>query len=231
VPRPSTAESPRSVFAYTDPMDPKAALQGALGWLRAHPEEAVTALKNAAALRLTIPLDALRWLASQVKGKRAPEDVEISAAEPGVRLGATVNVMKTTLRVGATLFIEEMRIGPEELRFAVRLRNVDLVVIGQSDSPVATLIQSGALDLSRPGKLAAHLPKKPPLIVEADGDRIVIDLMRDPKIAAKVRRVVSLVTPIVTVTSVETSGDALGIQLSCFPDGLGSAVESLRAAV
>lgn len=212
-------------------MDPKAALQRALGWLRAHPEEAVTVLKNAATLRLIIPLDALRWLAAQAKGKRAPEDVEIVAAPPGLRLGATVNVMKTTLRVGATLVVDEMRIGPEEMRFAVRLRNVELAVIGQSDSPVATLIQSGALDLSKPGKLAAHLPKKPPLIVEADGDRIVIDLMREPKIAAKVRRIASLVTPIVTVSSIESSGDALGIQLSCFPEGLGSAVESLRAAV
>jgi hypothetical protein len=212
-------------------MDPKAVIERALSWVRQHPDQVLGAAKNAVALRLTVPLDALRWLAEQAKGKKAPEDVEIAVEAPGIRVGATVNVMKTRIRASATLLIGEVRLGPDELRFAVRLKNVSLAVLGQSDSPVAALIQSGALDLSKPGKLAAHLPRRPAFLVESEGDRLVIDLMRDPKIAARLRRVLSLVTPIVTVSTVEATGDALAIQLACFPDGFASAVGSLRTAL
>jgi hypothetical protein len=103
-----------------------------------------------------------------------------------------------------------------------------LSVIGESDSPVATLIRSGALDLSKPGKLVKHLPKRPPMIVEADGDRIVLDLFRDPRIAAKTSRSASLLLPFVTVTSIESQSDHLGIQLAWFPDGLVNALGGLR---
>jgi hypothetical protein len=211
-------------------MEPRAVIERALSWVRQHPDQVLGAAKNAVALRLTVPLDALRWLAAQAKGKKAPEDIEIAVEASGLRLGATVNLMKTRIRATATLLIGEVRLGPEELRFAVRLKDVSLAVIGESDSPVATLIQSGALDLSKPGKLAAHLPKRPPFLVEAGGDRLVIDLMRDPKIAKRVRRVLAIVTPFVTVNAVEATGDALAIQLECFPEGFVSAVGSLRAA-
>ena len=212
-------------------MNPKAVIGRTLTWVRHHPEDVVQAVKNAAALRLTIPLDAVRFLVAQAKGKKVPENVEIEAVPPGVRVGATLFVMKTSLRASGTVFIDFVRIGPEELRLEVRLKDVALAIIGESDSPVATLIRSGALNLSQPGKLVASLPKRPAFVVEASGDRIVLDLMRDPKLAAKLRRVTSLLTPVVTISGVEASGDLLGVQLSCFPEGLGSALGALRAAI
>jgi hypothetical protein len=212
-------------------MDPIVAVERALRWIRRHPEEVLGVAKDAVALRLAVPLDALRFLASQVRGKGAPTNVEISSAPPGIRLGADLNLMRTAVRATATASIEDVRFGSDEARFELRLQDVALKVIGQSDSPVAALIQSGALDLSRPGKLLASLPKKPAFIAEADGDRIVIDLMRDPKLAARVRRVTSLVTPIVTVRAVDSHRDTLGLRLSCLPGGLMNAIESLRAAL
>jgi hypothetical protein len=209
-------------------MDPKALLERAVGWVRRNPDQIVEAAKNAAGLRLTVPLDALRWLASEVKGKNAPSDVEIVAVPPGVRVGLTVNVMKTTLRAALTLFIDRVRLSPDELLFELRVRDVALFVIGNSDSPVATLVRSGALDLSKPGKLVGHLPKRPAFLVEADGDRLVIDLMRDEKIARKVRPFVKYVTPLVTVNAVEANSDHLGVQLECLPDGIGMVVSTLR---
>lgn len=212
-------------------MDPKLLVERAFGWVRQNPREIVTALRNAAGLRLTVPLDALRWLSTQQNGRRAPKDIEILSVPPGVRVSATVDVMKTPLRAGATLFVEAVRASPAELRFELRLRDIELTVLGPSDSPIASLIQSGALDLSKPGKLLRHLPKRPPLVVEADDDRIVIDLLKEPKIADKARKVVAMVTPLVTVRAVEAAGDHLGIQLSCLPNGLSTAVESIRSAV
>ncbi len=212
-------------------MKPLALAERAVSWIRKHPEHMLGAVLDAVALRLTVPLDALRFFAGQLQGKNAPQDLEIVAVPPGVRVGATLNAMKTRLRVSGTVLIEEMRLGPGELRFAVRLRQVGLAVIGKSDSPVATLINSGALDLSRPGKLVGSLPKRPLFIVEADGDRLVIDLMRDPKLARRLGRVASLVTPLLTVSGVASKGDALTLQLACLPDGLLNAIGSIRDAV
>ena len=212
-------------------MKPLAVVERAIAWVRSHPEDLIGAALDAVGLKLTVPLDALRFLASRINGKNAPEDLEIVAVPPGLRVGATVTAMKTRLRASGTLLVDEMRVGPSELRFAVRLRHVSLAVLGKSDSPVATLVNSGALDLSRPGKLVASLPKRPPFVVEADGDRLVIDLMRDPKLARRMGRVAAIVTPLLTVTSVESKGDALTLQLACLPDGVGAAVDSIRAAI
>jgi hypothetical protein len=209
-------------------MDPKALLERAVSWVKRNPDQIVEVAKNAVGLRLTVPLDALRWLASEAKGKNAPTDVEIVAVPPGVRVGLTLNVMKTTLRAALTLFIDRVRLSPDELTFELRVRDVALFVIGNSDSPVATLVRSGALDLSKPGKLVGHLPKRPPFLVEADGDRLVIDLMRDERIAKRVRPFVKYVTPLVTVNAVEANSDHLGVQLACLPDGLGLVLSTLR---
>lgn len=209
-------------------MDPRALLERAVGWVRRNPDQVIEAAKSAVALRLAVPLDTFRWLASEMKGKNAPTDVEIVAVPPGLRVGLTVNVMKTTLRAALTLFIDRVRLSPDELTFELRVRDVALFVIGNSDSPVATLVRSGALDLSKPGKLVGHLPKKPAFLVEADGDRLVIDLMRDEKIARRVRRYVKYVTPLVTVNAVEANSDHLGVQLECLPDGIGTVLSALR---
>lgn len=209
-------------------MDPKAFIERAIGWVRRNPDQIVEVAKNAVALRLAVPLDALRWALSELKGKNAPSDVEIVAVPPGVRIGLTLNVMKTTLRAAFTLFVDRVRLSPDELLFELRVRDVALFVIGNSDSPVATLVRSGALDLSKPGKLVGHLPKRPPFIVEADGDRLVLDLLRDERIAKRVRRYVKYLTPLLTVNAVETTGDHLGVQLECLPEGLGMVVSTLR---
>ncbi|HEX3594635.1 MAG TPA: hypothetical protein VHU80_06025, partial [Polyangiaceae bacterium] len=187
-------------------MKPLALAERAIAWIRNHPEDLLGAALDAAAMRATVPLDLLRFMLGQIKGRNAPEDVEIVAVPPGLRVGATLNAMKTRLRVSATLLVEEMRLGQNELRFSLRLKHVSLAVIGKSDSPVATLINSGALDLSRPGKLVANLPKRPLFVVEADGDRLVIDLMRDPKLARRLGRAAALVTPLLTIHSVESKG-------------------------
>jgi len=212
-------------------MKPLALVERAVSWVRSHPEDLLGAAIDAAALKLTVPLDALRFLASRMQGRNAPEDLEIVAVPPGLRVGATVTAMKTRLRASGTLLVDEMRVGPSEMRFSVRLRHLSLAVLGSSDSPVATLVNSGALDLSRPGKLVASLPKRPSFVVEADGDRLVVDLMRDPKLSRRLGRVAAVVTPLLTVTALESKGDALSLQLACLPDGVGAAVDAVRAAI
>ena len=208
----------------------KAMLQAAGGYVRRHPEELLRALRNVIGMRVGLPLDALRWLAGQANGKRAPKDVQIEAVPPGIRAGATIDLMGTTVRASSVVYIERISLSDRELPLEIRLADVSLKVIGDADTPVAALIKSGALDLSKPGNLAAYMPKRPPSLIEAKDDRIVIDLLKDPKIAknGKLERLLALVTPIVTVRSVESEWEHLDVLVALFPNGVGEAVAAVR---
>lgn len=214
--------------------DKKAMVEAVGSYLRRNPGELLRAARNAVALRFGVPLDALRWLASQAKGKKAPREVAFEAVPPGIRASAIVGLAGTEVRASAVVYIEDVQLSQTELRFEIRLANVKLELIDpNNDSPVATLLKSGALDLSKPGNLAAFMPKRPAMLVEAHDDRIVLDLMKHPKLAenGKAARIVDAVTAFMTVRGIETAPDHLDIQLRAFPRGVGGALEALRPAL
>jgi hypothetical protein len=209
----------------------KAVLEAGSKYLRDHPEELLRALRNLLALRFGVPLDALRFFAGRARGKKGPKDLVLEAVPPGLRVGATIELMGTPVRADATIFIERVSITPEELRFEIRLANVSLKVAEDApESPIAALLRSGALDLSKPGNLAAYMPKRPAFLVEAKDDRVVIDLMRHPKFAKNPRaiRAVALLAPLLTVAGIESDSEHLDVTLRAFPDGLREAVGGIR---
>ncbi len=206
-------------------------LEAAVGYVRKNPEEVVRAAVNATGLRFGVPLATLRWFAGQIKGSKAPKDVEISSSPPALRFSAVVDAMGTPVRASAALKIDEVEISEESIRVGVRLRDVKLALVGESDSPVATLIKSGALDLSKPGNLVKFIPKRPPAVVDADGDRIVVDLMKVPKLAndPRIRRALSVVAPVLGIRAIETDRDHVYVKLRATPAGLPAAIGKLRA--
>jgi hypothetical protein len=211
---------------------PRAMIKAAVGYVRKNPDEVVRAAVNATGLRFGIPLATLRWFASQLTGAKAPKDVEISSAPPAIRFSAVVDAMGTAVRASAAVKIDEVTITDESVRIGVRLREVKLALVGDSDSPVATLIKSGALDLSKPGNLVKFVPKKPAAIVEAEGDRVVIDLMKVPKLAndPKVKKLLGLISPVLGIRAIETDRDHLYVKLRATPAGLPEALGKLRTA-
>ena len=191
-------------------------------------------MRNAVGMRFGVPIVALRWLAANLDGKKAPKDVEISAVPPGVRVAATVDLMGTTVRASAVVVIEALKLDAETLRIEIRLREVAMKCLDdRQETPVAALLRSGALDLSRPGNLAAYMPKRPALLVEAKDDRIVLDLMKHPKLARDVRlkRALNALVPLVTVSAIESDPEHLDVALRAFPDGLGEVVAGFRRAL
>jgi hypothetical protein len=206
------------------------ALRAAVGYVRKNPDEVARAAMNAATLRFGVPLAALRFLASQSTGRKAPKDVEISASPPALRLAATVDAMGTNVRASAAIRIDEISITADSIRVGIRLTDVKLALVGESDAPIATLIKSGALDLSKPGNLIRHIPKRPPAIVEASGDRIVLDLFKIPKIAqnARVRKLLGVISPILGIRAIETDRDHLYVALKASPAGLSRSIEAIR---
>ena len=209
-----------------------ALVSAAVGYVKDNPQEIVKAAINATGLRFGVPLAALRWGVAQLKpGKKTPKDIEIGASPPALRLSATVDAMGTSVRASAAIRVDEVELSADALRVGVQLRDVRLALVGDSDTPVATLIKSGALDLSKPGNLVKFLPKRPAAVVEADGDRVVIDLMKLPKIAknARLRRVLSVVFPILNVRAIETDRDHLYVALKASPTGIVRAIDAIRS--
>jgi len=215
-------------------LDARSLVTAAVDYVRKNPDEVVRAVVNAAGLRFGVPLAALRYLTAQAKlPRKAPKDIEIGSSPPALRIGLTVDAMGTALRANAAIKIDEIDLGPDALRIGIRLGDVKLSLIGESESPVATLIKSGALDLSKPGNLVKFLPKRPPAIIEAEDDRIVIDLMLVPAIAknAMLRRLLAVLTPVVNIRAIETDRDHIYVALKASPSGLPRALTALRNGV
>ncbi|MGH7297487.1 MAG: hypothetical protein ACRELB_21300, partial [Polyangiaceae bacterium] len=138
--------------------------------------------------------------------------------------------MGTPVRATAAIKVDEIDFSPESMRIGVRLSDVKLTLLGESDAPVATLIKSGALDLSKPGNLVKFVPKRPDAIVEAEGDRIVVDLMKVPAVANnwRLKRLLAIVTPVINIRAVETDRDHVYVALKASPRGLPRALAALR---
>jgi hypothetical protein len=207
-------------------------LSATVDYVRRNPDELVKAAINAAGLRFGVPIAALRYLSAQAKlPKKAPKDIDIGSAPPAIRVSLSLDAMGTPVRASAAIKIDEVDLSPDALRVGLRLSDVKLVLLGESDAPVATLIKSGALDLSKPGNLVKFLPKRPSMIVEAEEDRIVIDLMKVPAVAdnARLRAALAIVTPVVNVRAVETDRDHLYVALRASPRGLPRALAALRS--
>jgi hypothetical protein len=199
-------------------------------YLFEHPEEILGALKNAATLRIGIPLDAVRWFIGQLKSKKVPKDLDVAAVPPGLRVVATLRLMGNEMRASSLIFVDKVQLDAGQLRAELRLTEVVLRALGNPDSPIATLLKSGALDLSKPGNLLSYLPKKPAIVVDSKDDRITLDLMKHPAIAnnAKVRRGMRLLLPLVTVSAIETYSDHLSLKLRLQRGGLKRALLELK---
>ena len=205
------------------------ALTAATGYLRRRPQEVARVARDLLGLRVGVPLDALRWLLERAAKSGKLKDPVLTEVPPGMRMTATVDLMKTPIRASAVVFIDRMVITPATIRIEIRLEEIWMEVLGDAQGPVAALIKSGSLDLSKPGNLAKYMPL-PPTVVEARDNKIVVDLMKDPKIADNpmVKRALSLVTPVVTAHGVETDDDHLEVRFRPLPDGFLPAAQAIR---
>ncbi|HTV20525.1 MAG TPA: hypothetical protein VMG12_17700 [Polyangiaceae bacterium] len=201
-------------------------------YLTEHPDELARVVRNAKALKVGVPLAALRWLAARGSGRRMPTDVVVEAVPPGIRIGATLELMGSKLRASSLVFVERVRLSPEELRFELRFKEAEISLLDESSSPIAALIRSGALDLTKLGNLIAVMPKRPAFLVEAKGDRVVVDLKRLRALSTeRADLLLRLITPIVNVTEIGTDSEHLDLKLVLFEAGVRAAIEAFRDAL
>jgi hypothetical protein len=209
----------------------RAALRSAGRFMVKNPTTMLSMARHALGMRIAVPLDAVRWfIANTPPSKKAPQDVTVTPRPPAIGVGATVDLMGTTVRAGASIRIDRIEVSEGTFKVTLKLSDVTMKVLGESFTPVAGLIKSGALDLSKPGNLAKFMPKKPPVLVEAHDDIIVLDLMQNPKFAenVKVQGILGTLTPVVQVSGLSTEGDFLILQLRASPFGIPRALNAAR---
>ena len=210
-------------------MRPGDVVNAARHYLREHPEEFSRVFRNALGLRFGVPLAAFRWLADQLADPEAVEDVEIGAVPPGLRAGATFDLMNTRVRAGAVLYIDRIHLTGDEMRLELRLEDVSMIPVDTHKSQISALLVTRSLDLSRPGDLVQHLPDMPDMIVDAHGNRVVLDLMRVPQLAEDplVRHALGLMTALVTLDGIGTEGEHLDLQFKPLPAGFVAAADAI----
>lgn len=209
---------------------PKKAAAAVGDYLRRHPEEVVRAARNALSLKLGVPVVALQWLAQELGGAKLPRDLRFEARNPGLFVSASFHLMNTPLKGGANVIIERVQMGADALLVDVRLEDIQMKVTDPlAGTPVAALLQSGALDLSRPGDLLAYFPKRPEMVVQARGNVLTLDLMKHPKLSReRARRLVAVAVAILGVEDVRTQGQHLDVAFAAFPSGPGAAVHQIK---
>lgn len=209
---------------------PRRAVRAATGYLKRHPEEVLRAAKNAATFKLGVPVSALVWLLRELGGNKVPSDLHLEAQNPGIYARASFEMMKTPLRGGANIIVQSVDLRSDALLVELRIEDISLEVTKPNvGTPVAALLQSGALDLSRPGDLLSYMPKRPALIVATHGNVLTLDLMRHPKLSAeRARKLVSLVVPWIGVETIKTEGSHLDVAFSPLPGGPAEVLSRLR---
>ncbi len=194
-----------------------------------HPQEIRRAVRNAANLRIGVPLVAFRYLVSELVPKDSDSDVVIEAAPPGLRLAGTVNAMETKLRASAIICIDDVEIDANTMRLTVRLEDIDVQVLSDKKTQLSALLKSGALSVREPGALINELPDMPPVIVSAVGNRVTLDLLKAPQLGENemARKALRVLSSIVTVSRIETADEHFEVKFRAFPGGVMDAAEAV----
>jgi len=108
-------------------MLPIDALKNGLGYLRSNPMFVVHAARDAARLRVDVPIDLLRWLVARLPKGKGPGEIEIYAKPPALGIGATIDLFGTKLRVTANIGFDTVRADQEEMRIEIRVGDLKVV--------------------------------------------------------------------------------------------------------
>ncbi len=199
-------------------------------YLRYHPGTVLSMARHAVGRRIAIPLDVLRWALDQLPdGHGKPDSLYIASRPPTITLDASVDVMGNKVRAGGGIEVERLTFGRDVLRLGVRVHDLHATAL-DANTNIGKMLASGILDLKKPANLLKFIPKRPPIIAGAEGDRFELDLMQLPQFGKNkaLHRVLATISPVIMVTDIRTEGDWLLVQLETMPSGLMEALQGLR---
>lgn len=210
-------------------VDGKRALEAAARYIAGHPDEIGRIVRSSFGLRFGFPLAAFRWLSEQVVGDLPLSSPKFEARPPGLRFSGVIEKLGTRIQVSATLYVQHLAVDAEEVRFHLRIDDVALTVLNPEKTILGALVRSGTIDLSRPGDLIRELPEVPAMVLKAEGNEIILDLLQSPRLSQSrsMRQMLSLVSSLVSVNHIGTEADRLDIQLKALPKGADAALGAI----
>jgi hypothetical protein len=179
-------------------------------------------------LEASLPLDAVRFALARRPPGKGPERIQLASADPAVRVYLTVDLYGTKLDVGVCVLIESIIGDSDRLEVAIRVR--DLQIAAPQGSPAAQLV--AAMDLTRPANLLKMMPQKHVGLLEVEGDRIAVNLLRIAALGKNeaLRRVLTALS-FVRVSAVRAEADMLRVGFSFDPRTLPSSLARLLGIV
>jgi hypothetical protein len=116
----------------------------------------------------------------------------------------------------------------------IRLTNVELSTDDDAPGPLAEAIRNGMIDTNNPATLISNMMPLPPMITRAEGQEVVIDLMKVPRIEKDepLRAVLAAATSYVCIAGIDFEADAIVLRLGLLPGGpKEAALSTARAAL
>lgn len=180
--------------------------------------------------RITIPLS---WVRSRLSGLGDKVLLEVSAATPGLLVRGEAHALGAAIVFSTRVDVGGIEVNGEQRTIRCRLTNVELRTDENAPGPLADAIRNGMIDTTQPGTLIGNMMALPDMIVEAQGQDVVVDLMRVPAIARDdlTRTAVATTTSLLGVTAVHVEDDAIQLKLGVLPGGPKEAVLSTARAV
>lgn len=155
----------------------KKALRDGATYLYRHRTLLALFLKQAIKKQVLVPLDAIRWILSQLLNQQETVRIsKITSVNGGLRIQATLSVMGTFVEIKGTIFVKQITLTPEKAWVALHLHDL---TIEPSSSILAGVV--GLVDLQKPANLMAFLPSIPAL-VSATNEEFVFDFWQLPAI-------------------------------------------------
>ncbi|MBT8467551.1 MAG: hypothetical protein KJN97_02275 [Deltaproteobacteria bacterium] len=181
--------------------------------------------------RISIPLSAIRSRLGPMFGNVS---LKIEAASPGLRLEGGAKALGAPIQFAARIEAEGVRV--EGLRRTVRIRLSEVVLSTTDDAPgpLADAIRAGMIDTKHPATLIGNMVSLPEMVVAAEGQEVVIDLMKAPAIEHDeiMRATLAAATSYLGVTGIRVCDEAIELQLGLLPGGVKqAALSTARAAL
>jgi hypothetical protein len=159
--------------------------------------------------------------------------LDIEAASPGLRIRGAANALGAPIAFTARIDADGVHVEGERRTVRLHLSEVDLTTGENAPGPLAEAIRTGMIDTKNPATLIGNMISLPDAVVSAEGQDVVIDLMKLPAVQRdeNLRAALAAATSYLCVTAIESSGDAIELQLGLLPGGPKEAALSTARAL
>jgi hypothetical protein len=181
--------------------------------------------------RIRIPLDTVRSRLSAVSEK---VELDLRSADPGLRIRGQAHALGAPIAFSARVHAQGIEVVEQRRLVRIHLSQVALATDDDAPGPLADAIRNGMIDTANPATLVGNMISLPEMIVEAEGQDIVIDLMKAPAIQrdAMLRAGFAAASSYLCVSGIQIADDEIQLKLGLLPAGpKEAALSTARAAL